>query len=455
MPGKKPPGDVRFAVVGAGVSGLTAAAELRRAGFAVTVFEAAAEVGGKVRSLRIDGRAVEVGAVAGVRSLGCVRTDFDPIFRLAARYGLKSRKFETQVVYDLERGSAESGPSARGVGRVLRALWPLAKYAALQVFRWRGNRGGEIGELSPELRDSWSSLVERRRLQPLADLLQPLLTNAGYTPDMPAFYQTQYVNPRSLLSLLWHRGPFFWEDGYQRVYQRLCAELEKQGVDFRLGQAVERIEAEPEGGGGVRLRANGSTARWDEAVVACDVGPLLERGVLELPTATRELLARASDAVDYRTLVLRIRGLPDEGRLSLGHLPDNAGRAGQPMLYAQQAPGVYSVWFYGTDAASGHVFDVAELVDNTQTALARAVPDARVTAVEHHERWRYAPHASVPALHDRVLEQLRDRQGERGLTFLLAASSFEVTASVMKHARAVIRRLQPVWRAKHGVGDPG
>ena len=51
----------RIAVVGAGITGLTAAHELTRAGHAVTVFEARSEAGGAIRTIQRDGWLVEAG----------------------------------------------------------------------------------------------------------------------------------------------------------------------------------------------------------------------------------------------------------------------------------------------------------------------------------------------------------------------------------------------------------
>ena len=51
----------RIAIVGAGITGLTAASELAAAGHAVTVFEASDRVGGAIRTVRRDGWLVEAG----------------------------------------------------------------------------------------------------------------------------------------------------------------------------------------------------------------------------------------------------------------------------------------------------------------------------------------------------------------------------------------------------------
>jgi monoamine oxidase len=54
--------DVDVAVVGAGLTGLSAARELSRTGMSVVVLEARDRVGGKMHTVSIDGCAVDLGA---------------------------------------------------------------------------------------------------------------------------------------------------------------------------------------------------------------------------------------------------------------------------------------------------------------------------------------------------------------------------------------------------------
>ena len=60
----------RVIVIGAGIGGLSAAVDLARQGLEVVVLEKAAEPGGKIRSLEIDGARIELRADGIYDALG-------------------------------------------------------------------------------------------------------------------------------------------------------------------------------------------------------------------------------------------------------------------------------------------------------------------------------------------------------------------------------------------------
>ncbi|MFM9653907.1 FAD-dependent oxidoreductase, partial [Streptomyces galilaeus] len=57
----RPGSEVDVVIVGAGLSGLTAAHRLRQFGLSVRVFEASSRVGGRVASAAVDGVHVDLG----------------------------------------------------------------------------------------------------------------------------------------------------------------------------------------------------------------------------------------------------------------------------------------------------------------------------------------------------------------------------------------------------------
>lgn len=74
-------------VIGAGVSGLTAARQLHRAGQRVVVLEARDRIGGRLHTVRRDGVATDLGAswIHGIND--------NPLFDLVQAYGLPTREF--------------------------------------------------------------------------------------------------------------------------------------------------------------------------------------------------------------------------------------------------------------------------------------------------------------------------------------------------------------------------
>lgn len=439
---------ISVAVIGSGPAGLAAADSLCSAGFEVTVFDKNSEAGGKVKTVQVGDAQVDVGAIAGVRGAGPFGTDFDPIFELTDRYGIRTRRFTHVVTYDVQRGTYHFGVRLRDA---LGAAAPLAKYLLMHRFRWRGHREGEIGdELSPELKQPWSELLRSTGLESIARAFQTFLVSAGYPPDMAAFHQASYLDPGIILAVLLRRGVETWVGGYQQVFKRLQAELAERGVSFRFRHAVQSIKSARERAdrAQVTVVANGESLRFDEVFVACDVGPLLRHGVLDISDEYRSILEQLHDTLDYRSVVCRVQGLPDFGRVSIGHVPAHARRAGWPVLYCQQVPGLYVWYVEGSDRARGRL-GREEIEANLRTTVARIVPGARLQEVEHYAEWDYAPHPSADAVRAGVLHALKAKQGTDGLTFLLAAASFETTARAMQNARAVTSRLLPVIQERH------
>jgi phytoene dehydrogenase-like protein len=74
-------------VVGAGISGLTAARLLAKAGRSVTVLEARDRVGGRVHTDRSDGRITDLGAswIHGIAD--------SPVAAAAAAFGMRTAEF--------------------------------------------------------------------------------------------------------------------------------------------------------------------------------------------------------------------------------------------------------------------------------------------------------------------------------------------------------------------------
>lgn len=118
----------RVFVIGAGIAGLTAADMLRNAGMAVTVFESAGDVGGRIRSIRFHDHDIECGAqflLSGYRY----------VLPLLRRYelGLRLREFTRRTA--LERGGR--------LHRVdFRRPWSLASSGLLS---WRESARMTIG----------------------------------------------------------------------------------------------------------------------------------------------------------------------------------------------------------------------------------------------------------------------------------------------------------------------
>lgn len=376
----EPPVDV--VVVGAGLSGLVAARELRRRGRTVTVLEARDRVGGRmVSSPTIGGARLELGGQWGGTThrlfaalcdqLGLHRFPTYSEGRSAllwqGRHQLaplapefrRSLLFFAPDALELPRGEVEA---ALDLHRQLLALAALVD--PLQPWRTPGAR-----ELDGETVAAW---LERRRCAPLARFLVEWHTrvggSGGFEPEQASLLHlawTQAVAPQA-------ESPEAWlvRGGAGSVAQALAAELQRQDPDcLQLGQAVLQIEQNPQGV--TLLSGDGQCQRARLVIVA--VPPPLRLAIRfepPLPAAQRALLQRSPMGgmtkilATYARPFWRERGLNGLGigdRPALELTADSGPPEGQPAVLASFLAGERALRLGALPAAERRRLILADL----------------------------------------------------------------------------------------------
>ena len=272
----------RVVVVGAGVGGMAAAAQLAKDGFSVTVVERNDQVGGRARSWRKDGYTFDLGP-----SWYLMPEVFERFF---AQFGKRPSDYYELVKLDpsyrvfFGQGDAHDVPPDRARTEALfDRLEPgggakLARYLAEAAYKYKVAVGEFLYREYRTLFDflNWRMMTEGLKLNVLGKLdvavrrrfadrralqiLEYAMVFLGTSPnDAPAMYALM-----SHVDLT--QGVFYPRGGLSAVAQGLRKLAEEQGVEFRFSTEVVRIATE--NGRAVRVEARGP----DGAAVAlpCD-----------------------------------------------------------------------------------------------------------------------------------------------------------------------------------------
>jgi monoamine oxidase len=119
--------ELKIAIVGGGVAGLTAAWFLKKAGYKnVTVFEKSERIGGKCKSLTFQGRSFDLGA-------NYITSSYTQIRRLARTFGAEMFTERRGHAYDLENKRLRSlfRATTRQYG-IFRIGWAALRYLIIR-----------------------------------------------------------------------------------------------------------------------------------------------------------------------------------------------------------------------------------------------------------------------------------------------------------------------------------
>lgn len=287
---------MRVAVVGAGLGGLTAAAELAHAGAEVLLFEAAAGPGGKARTIPAGDRQISAGPTVLTMAwvfealFDALGETLDDHVRLRQSEILARHYWPDGSALDLFAdpkaseaaiahfaGGAEADRFRRFSARAARIYDALApvfieaeKPTLAQAARAVGPSAGRLRDLAP-----WASLwgaLKRDLHDPrLRQLFGRYATYVGGSP---------YASP-ALLMLIWHveaRGVWRIEGGIHALARALAGIAENRGAALHYRASVAEILVDGGQARGLRL-SSGEEIRADAVVFNGDPSAL-GRGLL-------------------------------------------------------------------------------------------------------------------------------------------------------------------------------
>lgn len=300
---------MRVIVVGAGMGGLAAAADLARQGCAVTVLEAAAGPGGKMRHVEVGGRGVDAGP-----TVFTMRWIFEGLFAdagqrlddhltiaasdLLARHAWRAGG-RLDLFADMDR-SAEaiaefaSPADARGyrdfcarsaaIHDTLVGPFIASERPSMPELVRRVGNFGALWRTMP-MRTLWSALGTHFRDPRLRQLFARYATYVGSSP---------FLAPATLMLVAHVEQDGVWQvkGGMRAVALALHKLAEGQGASFRFGARVEHVLVEGGRAAGVRL-PGGEELRADAVVFNGDVSalPALGGGGAATPRERRSLSA--------------------------------------------------------------------------------------------------------------------------------------------------------------------
>lgn len=273
-----PPAAPRVLVIGAGVSGLAAAAALQSAGVPTRVLEARSRAGGRVVTWHNGDLALDLGAswIHGDKGPGGAG---NPIMALAQKNHVETRVFdyESRALYGSGQQLYSDSADARYEARLERLMSGLKRYA-----KARDERDAPDQALSAAIEAVMADMA-------LDDAQHRELRNA-----VNHEIEHEYANRTQRLSLYWYDGADASE-GDDRLfpggYDQIVALLAARCADVRLGQAVTRVTV---GSGRVRVETGADVHEAEHVICTLPLGVLKSGAVRFEP----ELEDRHQDAID-------------------------------------------------------------------------------------------------------------------------------------------------------------
>ena len=373
----------KIAVVGAGITGLTAAFYLLRQGADVTVFEASSHAGGLATSF-------DFGEFWWDRFYHCILTSDSPLLQLIDDLGLSSelRWTPTRVGF-FALGRLHSVSTTREFLRFpLLNLWDKFRLGLGIAYACsiRDPRRLESIPVADWLIRVFGKKIYQRFWSPLLQCklgsCREDASAAFMWATITRLYSTRDKSAGKQERLGYVRG------GYRTVFDRLQERIEARGGHILTGAEVRSIESNGEG---LQIRVGSSTYRFDHAIATIPsallarITPQLAADYVKRLTSTRYLGIVCFVLVTRRTFTpFYVTNLCDDqvpftGLIEMTNLVDTAETAGRHLVYLPKYTAPNDPLFTASEDELWAIF---------RAGLARVLPDVTDEDIERRFLFR-------------------------------------------------------------------
>lgn len=418
--------NLKIAIIGGGISGLTAARALQERGYThVTVFEKERDVGGKIQTITYGGHVYELGAIVA-------NHDFKTVMQLAADNQVACTKTEDACLIDEQGAILTYRDYVRerlGLTSFLRSsahFWETTRqHTALQ-------RAGFAG-VDRDLFLPMSQFAAKHAMAEAASVIQPFLAGCGYGyyDDVPALYLMKlapWVLKQPFANLLTGGHSQTWstfDQGWQHLLQKMA-----RGVDVETRACVTAVHRNHgQRAAPIAVTSHGERLAFDRLIIASPLDEALT--FLDADDLERDLFSRIRYVRYLSTLV--------------------------------EGENLFTVHFlrHVTAATTGHIncivrehagdglFQIYQMLDGDMTAddalrLAQAdvrLIDGSIKQVVAQKEWRYFPHVLTSDLEEGYYEMLEGLQGTRGTYYAGSLLNFETVEHNALYTKNLIERF--------------
>lgn len=438
----------RIAIVGAGAAGLSAAHYLRELGYHhIELFETESQVGGKCRTIEMDGALFDVGAV--IATMG-----YNRVIELADHYGVpltSAPKLFSKSIATGERNKLGLPPM-----QGLSAVKALYDFSSL-LYRVRKTRIPGHTQFDFDLAKNVNEWLQEYNLENIREWLVPAFTGFGYgyKEFIPVAYLLKMCELTFANSLATHWNwfkvasrnayrsvyndvfknhtfhapdlmePLMFERGYQSLFEAIA-----QGFDVRLSYPITEIAFSRDQK--MLVGYDGENHEFDQVILAT---PPSVTSKLMKSDQTIQSLFELPNTLNYHTFLVDFEKPMDQEAWFITENTMHQSGMGRPVVVSRISPNSSTSTCYVYSDDSMRAQDLENNLEKDCLKLG-----LRLKAIRKQVSWNYFPHLDSDHF-DQFYQTLERVQGRNGIYFTGEVANFTTVEHVVSYSQKLVNHF--------------